>query len=530
VRFVLATTDPQKVLPTIRSRTQHFEFQLLSSHELTEYVRWIADDAGLMVDDEAVAHVVRQGRGSARDTLSALDQVVAAGGVLIRSEPVDALLEAMSSRHSGAAIAAVADALAQGHDPRVLGDALLGVLRDAFLMSLDVDVPHLVDADRERIGDWAKRLGTPMLTRSIETLGSALVDMRQAADPRVPLEVALVRLTTASGGSIAELEERIERLERVVASGAASSGGAGASGSGAAAEEVDAVSGASAESATVPDEVLAREVVAGSAAAERPSQSGSSDGPARARQALRDARARSDADAATAGEPTPLTSAKAPASEPAPSSSTARPAAPKAPRAPRRNAPAAPRAPERVSVEAAAVDPPPADGGGDLPDRDSLVIAFADAVVPTLKGMAKAIYTNGRFVAVTSRGAVFALDNTPTLERAEKHRAVVEAALAAHFGRPVPLILIEQADAHEYEGTAAGGGSPTTTAPPPAAAPADTPAVPAPTAQPAAETDDEPAIDVTELTDATDVALSGVDKLTQAFPGAVLVEGDEAVR
>ena len=51
----------------------------------------------------------------------------------------------------------------------------------------------------------------------------------------------------------------------------------------------------------------------------------------------------------------------------------------------------------------------------------------------------------------TSRGAVFALDNTPTLERAEKHRAVVEAALAAHFGRPVPLILIEQADAHEYE-------------------------------------------------------------------------------
>ena len=82
VRFVLATTDPQKVLPTIRSRTQHFEFQLLSSHELTDYVRWIADDAGLTVDDEGVAHVVRQGRGSARDTLSALDQVVAAGGVV----------------------------------------------------------------------------------------------------------------------------------------------------------------------------------------------------------------------------------------------------------------------------------------------------------------------------------------------------------------------------------------------------------------------------------------------------------------
>ena len=81
VCFVLATTDPNKVLPTIRSRTQHFEFRLLSAAELESYVRWIAEDAGLDLTDEAVAHVVRVGRGSARDTLSALDQVVAAGGV-----------------------------------------------------------------------------------------------------------------------------------------------------------------------------------------------------------------------------------------------------------------------------------------------------------------------------------------------------------------------------------------------------------------------------------------------------------------
>ena len=230
VRFVLATTDPQKVLPTIKSRTQHYEFQLLSADELEDYVRWIVADAGLDVDDEAVAHVVRQGRGSARDTLSALDQVVAAGGVMTRSEPVDLLFSALAERNSGGAILAVADALAQGHDPRVLGEAFLGAVRDAFLLSLGVDVPHLVDADREGLGQWAATLGTPRLTRAMERVGTALVDMRQAADPRVPLEVALVQLTagdvvagagaagdggtaSADAGVLADLVARVERLE-----------------------------------------------------------------------------------------------------------------------------------------------------------------------------------------------------------------------------------------------------------------------------------------------------------------------------
>src|SRR5664279_2502571 len=95
VTFVLATTDPQKVLPTIRSRTQHFEFSLLTAEQLEEYVRWVVADAGLEVDDDAIAHVVRAGRGSARDTLSALDQVVAAGGVLNRSDATEGLLDAI---------------------------------------------------------------------------------------------------------------------------------------------------------------------------------------------------------------------------------------------------------------------------------------------------------------------------------------------------------------------------------------------------------------------------------------------------
>ena len=82
VVFILCTTDPQKVLPTIRSRTQHFEFHLLDADELADHVRYVIADAGLGLGEDAVDHVVRQGGGSARDTLSALDQVSAMGGVV----------------------------------------------------------------------------------------------------------------------------------------------------------------------------------------------------------------------------------------------------------------------------------------------------------------------------------------------------------------------------------------------------------------------------------------------------------------
>src|SRR5438270_3335620 len=81
VIFVLATTDPQKVLPTIRSRAQHFEFRLLPADVLAEHLRWVATDAGIEVAPDAINLVARRGNGSVRDALSALDQVAAAGGI-----------------------------------------------------------------------------------------------------------------------------------------------------------------------------------------------------------------------------------------------------------------------------------------------------------------------------------------------------------------------------------------------------------------------------------------------------------------
>ena len=570
VCFVLATTDPQKVLPTIRSRTQHFEFQLLSASELEDHVRWIVADAGLDVDDAGVAYVVRQGRGSARDTLSALDQVVAAGGVIARAEPVDQLLGALADRDSGAAIVAVADALALGHDPRVLGDAFLTALRDTFLLSLGVDVPHLVDADRERLGEWAQRLGTPTLTRAMESVGTALVDMRQAADPRVPLEVALVRLTaapTGTGGNAAApsagdaaptdgLAERVAALERALADGPP-----GRATDGPAPREQRRAAPAGPTRPQVqpqPDAAAAPAPASPPAARETSVPDGADDdaaavaggGPAQARAALGALRAKqgrtSSADApgrapAPSPGPAPAAPPRSPtrpvASPPAPAPAPAEPVSSGSP-------PSAPVPAEPVSAGSpptvgaspgpATTDEPSTPAPGPAPtgtasapsggavDRDALVLAFGDVVMPELKGMAKAIYSGGHFVAVTDQGAVFALDNAPTRDRAEKYRADVEAALGAHIGSPVHLVLIEVGDAARY---ATAPDEPV--APPATDATGDDAGVGDTTADDTTADDDPGMIDVSELEDATDVAVSGLDKLTKAFPGAVLVEGGE---
>jgi len=577
VCFVLATTDPQKVLPTIRSRTQHYDFQLLSAAELTDYVRWIAADAPLDVDDESVAYVVREGHGSARDTLSALDQVVAAGGVITRELPVDQLLGAIAAGDSGAAVLAVSDALALGHDPRVLAESFLAELRDAFLLSLGVEVTHLVDADAERLGEWARTLGTPVLTRAVEAVGSALVDMRQAADPRVPLDVAMVRLCvgapTAGGAAgpapagrgsgdeavVADLVRRVEALERALADGAVAGGGGGGGGAGAGggarSRRAAAAPERTAASGPPPADADAGEGSsnAGSDAASA-TGSGSRSGPEHARAALAEMRARrSGADSKGDRSPTrpgssaPASPGPAPSVAPRPS---ARPAAAPAASA----APAAPAAPAPAAPTAATADRPPpaappsdsvAVTAGSAPlDRDGLTVVFGDRVVPQLKGVAKAIYASGHFVAVTGRGVVFTLPNAATVERAEKFRPDVESMIGAEVGSPVRLLLVDEtdpaavADATGEPGRSAASSTPASTPTPPPPRGRTAPptrseepavAVPEPTTapdpvEPTGDDDESSIIDVHDLEDA-DVAATGVEKLTQAFPGAVLVDG-----
>jgi DNA polymerase III subunit gamma/tau len=222
VVFVLATTDPHKVLPTIRSRTQHLEFGLLPADVLSDHVRWVIADAGLDVDEEGIAYALARGGGSARDTLSALEQVVSAGGVPSGGGSADQIIEALCERDTGGAMVAVAQAMSVGREPRPLAEGLLASLRDVFLASVGGPLDHLTDGARQQAADRAHRLGRASITRALDLLGEAIAEMRHVGDTRIPLEVALVRLTHPEvDTSLEALVDRVSRLERQLESGVA---------------------------------------------------------------------------------------------------------------------------------------------------------------------------------------------------------------------------------------------------------------------------------------------------------------------
>ncbi len=218
VVFVLATTEPQKVVQTIKSRTQHFLFHLLPAAELEAHLRWVIADADLDVDDDGIAWALKTGGGSARDTLSALDLVVASGGAPETATTGADLCRAIADRDPAATIAAMQKGLEVGSEPRIIGEDLLVELRSAFLASMKAPLSHLNDAAAERAKELARALGPATITRSLEKIGAALVEVRQAPDPRVPIEVALLQLARADGDDTAALLQRIEVLEAQVAS------------------------------------------------------------------------------------------------------------------------------------------------------------------------------------------------------------------------------------------------------------------------------------------------------------------------
>jgi DNA polymerase III subunit gamma/tau len=215
VVFVLATTDPQKVPPTIRSRTQHFEFRLLGSETLQDLLSDVRVAAGLELDDGALAAAVRRGRGSARDALTALDQLVAAGGEEEERPTVARVTDVLDDPDPAALLVAVAELHEAGWSSQQVATELVDELRQAFLLGLSPDVAEVAGADRERLTAVGRDLGLAKLVRGMELLGRAGVEMREAPDPRVVLEIALVRLTRPELDDTAEaLLERVTRLER----------------------------------------------------------------------------------------------------------------------------------------------------------------------------------------------------------------------------------------------------------------------------------------------------------------------------
>jgi DNA polymerase III subunit gamma/tau len=239
VVFVLATTDPLKVAPTIRSRTQHYEFTLYTVDEIQRHLADVCAKEGVDAEPDALAIIARAGAGSMRDALSLLDQAIAHGKLDVEQvgdlfggtafETRLAILDAIADESVGDALVALGNLLAAGQEPRRLTEDLLTTTRDAFLLvsakgRVPVDVPG---DDLARLESLADRLGAAMLVRVLETLGEAMVDMRgtDAADPRLVLEIALVRLARREAGPpIQALTERVERLERSARGGATAPG------------------------------------------------------------------------------------------------------------------------------------------------------------------------------------------------------------------------------------------------------------------------------------------------------------------
>ena len=222
VVFVLATTDPQKVPPTIRSRTQHLEFRLLGAQTLHDLLESVNAEAGLHLDEVALEAAVRRGRGSARDALSALDQVVASGSADAARPELVRVLDALADGDVSAVLVALSALLAGGWGPQQLATELIDDLRQVFLAPLAPELCAVSGSSLERFAGLAETMGLARVVRSMELLGNALVDMREAPDAQVVLEIAVVRAVRPDLDSGMEaLSERVSVLERSLSGAAA---------------------------------------------------------------------------------------------------------------------------------------------------------------------------------------------------------------------------------------------------------------------------------------------------------------------
>ena len=439
VVFVLATTDPQKMSDTIRSRTQHLQFHLLPADTLQQHVRWVADNAGLVVSDAAIQQVLAQGAGSARDALSALELVANTGGDGVETVPIEEFVEAMIERDPGRALKMAAGAVGLGRDPRTLTEEIIGFLRDGFL---SIMAPDLVQLSSDRVAtllEQSQRLGAAGLVRGIEQLGAALTEMRHAPDPRVLLDVAIVKLTSDSaaggdsGAAIGVLTARIAKLEQQLAEALSTATRPAANQATPTADEP--------ETPTVDaprDEATGRAALGGRV---QRSQSAAKTVPAASKDRVERAPA-----AGAARQPEP---------SPSPASATFEPAA-------------------AATSEGAAMN-------------QSL---WDDTIKPGLRGMARAVFSPATYVSNTDTVLTLSLPNPVHRDKCEQHRAAVEQALTAAVGGPVSLELVLAGGSGGDSSSVGGGPSsspatarrsaePTTQAPPPANEPPIDPEEPA---------------------------------------------------
>ncbi|HET7174255.1 MAG TPA: DNA polymerase III subunit gamma and tau [Nocardioidaceae bacterium] len=233
VRFVFATTEPEKVLATIKSRTHHYPFRLVPPKLLGDYVLTLCEREGVAIEPVAVPLVVRAGAGSVRDTLSVLDQLIGGAGpagvtyavatALLGYTPdslLDETVEGLAADDGATVFRVVDKVIDSGQDPRRFAEDLLRRLRDLVVVAAVPDAAsrgllEVADDQAARLAAQAGSFGRADLTRAADIVSQALVDMRGATAPRLMLEIMLSRILLPALDSTAEgVGARIDRLER----------------------------------------------------------------------------------------------------------------------------------------------------------------------------------------------------------------------------------------------------------------------------------------------------------------------------
>ena len=254
VKFIFATTEPNKVLGTIRSRTHHYPFRLVPPEVLLPFLQGLCDQEQVPVEPGVLQLVIRAGGGSVRDSLSILDQLMAGAssqnGIeydravallgYTHAQLLDEVIEALGAKDAPTLFGAVSRVVATGQDPRRFVEDLLERLRDLIVVKA---VPQAagqilqgVPQDQlERLAQQAQALGERELTVAAGTVNETLNGMTGAANPQLQLELLCARLLlpaaegSAGGAEVAALASRLQVLERRVASGTAGSSGSAGS-------------------------------------------------------------------------------------------------------------------------------------------------------------------------------------------------------------------------------------------------------------------------------------------------------------
>lgn len=486
VIFVLCTTDPQKILETILSRCQRFDFHRISNDDIIGRLRYICEQEGFAFDEEALEVVARHARGGMRDALSTLEQLSVFGDGSVRIDDARALLGEVASTvlSEFACKMAVRDTVGlfgliraqvdEGNDLQELTRDLIAHIRDVYTAAIAGPCAELFDGTPEEVAALVEEArlfeGADRLSRALTVLDDAALEMRNATDPRLVLEIACTRLARPESDLTLEaLAERIARLEAQIASGVPSAPMS--------AEQL--ASATRSKAAPAPQDVRKAAPAPVSARAVPPTSAPTSAGASASARAAAQTSAPASVGAAVPAQvqepPVRPAASAVPAQAPEPASTPARASAP-APSArdPKPAAPATVPASATPAMSSCAVTPASADDA-ELQRRWVETVKKIAAVQPSRGGLlqsSRAVSDDGETLVVAfPKGSNFALK---MISRPDSN-ALVMPVICEVFGRR----------SVEYVMDGAPAGAPAAPAQP--AAPAPTrPATPAPAAVPQA--------------------------------------------